>query len=401
METTERGVCLRGFLAGGWRKGKDGVAVLLSEREASCGLLLTTNQVQGAPLTVSREHRRKGRVRGVVVNSGNANTLTGERGVRDARRMCEIAARTTGHKPENFLVASTGVIGRRLEMEIVEEGIQKAVEALRSSTEASLEAARAIMTTDRFPKSVSVRIALEDGTPVEIGGIAKGAGMIGPQLAQGTMLAFLTTDAHVPPGEIQGILQEAADQSFNRTLVEGDMSTSDMVVLLANGTAGNRRVDEAFREGLYHVTRELARKVARDGEGATKLLEIRVTRGRNEGEAEEIARSIARSPLVKTAFFGRDPNWGRILAAAGASRGRVDPEKVTLTLRSGDREVPLVEGGEVLAFQGSAELEKAERLLHGEEILVLLDLSLGEGSATVYTCDLSYDYVKINAEYTT
>lgn len=403
MEKTDLGVCNKGFRAGGIRGiggGKYGMAAIVSERETTCSAMFTANRVRAAPLLVSMENLARGRIYGIVANSGNANAYTGREGLEDARRMAAIAAGELGLKPENLLIASTGVIGRRLDMGIVEEGVRALPAALGTDSGASLRAAEAIMTTDRSPKAASVRVELEDGTEVGVGGIAKGAGMIGPDLRHATMLAFLTTDAVVPKADIDALLAEAVEESFNMTLVDGDTSTNDMVVLLANGAAGNKETG-GLEEGLEHVTRELARMIARNGEGATKLLVIRVEGAKSRGDARKAARTIGRSSLVKTAFFGGDPNWGRIVAAAGYSGAEFDPERLSLSLRSGGREAVLVEKGKVLAFQGTRELVAAEEVIKGEEVEVVLDLRQGGERATAYSCDMGYEYIRVNAEYTT
>jgi glutamate N-acetyltransferase/amino-acid N-acetyltransferase len=262
MEETEKGICVQGFKAGGWRKGKYGVAIVLSEEQANCALAVTSNRLKAAPLLVSKSHAEEGRARGIVANSGNANAFTGREGLEDAERMCQLAAKELGLKAGDLIVASTGIIGRRLDMRAIEEGIKDVSKNLKATGDASLEAAKALMTTDKFPKMISVKTALKDGTEVEIGGIAKGAGMIAPDLA--TMLCFLTTNAYVPQEKMKSILKEAVDQSFNLTVIDGDTSTNDMVVLLANGLAGNGDVDENFQEGLNYVTRELAKMISKN-----------------------------------------------------------------------------------------------------------------------------------------
>ncbi|MFH1774055.1 MAG: bifunctional ornithine acetyltransferase/N-acetylglutamate synthase [Methanobacteriota archaeon] len=401
MIITRKGVCCQGFRTNGVKKGKYGVAIILSEAPANCALMITSNKIKAAPLLVSQEHFKKRNIFGIVANSGNANAYTGREGIEDAKKMCELAANKFGLKPENFLAASTGVIGRRMDIAAVEEGIKTVVRNLKCAGEASLKAARVILTTDRFHKMVSVKTKLKSGEEIEIGGIAKGAGMIAPQLKHATMMCFLTTNAYVPREKIKKILENAVEQSFNTTIVDGDMSTNDIVVLLANGLAGNSDVDENFQEALNHVTRELAKLIAKDGEGATKLLEITVQNARSRKDATKAARTIARSNLVKTAFFGGDPNWGRIIAALGYSGAKFEPEKLSLFFEAKNKKVCLIDGGKVLAFQDTKELKTAEKILKAKEIKVIADLHAGGESATVFGCDLTYDYVRVNAEYTT
>jgi len=400
MEVIDKGVCVDGFRAAGVRDGKYGVALILSEKECRTALMITSNKVKAAPLFVSAEHAR-GEVYGIVANSGNANAFTGERGLKDARDMCGAAASRFNLNPENLLVASTGVIGRPLDMDKIGKLIEKASDRLSPSSSASREAAKAIMTTDTFEKVISVRTTLKDGTVVEIGGIAKGAGMIAPELMHATMLCFITTNAYIPEEKIDSLLSEAVEDSFNLLVVDGDTSTNDMVVLLANGKAGNKDVDENFREALNFVTRELAKMIARDGEGATKYIEARVKGAFSLEDARKAARAIVSSNLVKAAVFGGDPNWGRIVSAVGYSGCRLEQDKISLFVSDSEREVCLVKEGEPIAFEGTEELEEAEEIFGSREIYITVDLGLGEAEATAFGCDLTYDYVRINAEYTT
>ncbi len=381
-----------GVPAGIKPSGDPDVALLVSDAPATAAGVFTTNQVVAAPVLVSREHLRGGRARAIVVNAGNANACTGDQGIADARRMAAVAAGTLDLSPEEVLVASTGVIGQRLPMDRVEAGIRAA--ALELSDEAA-PAARAIMTTDTRPKEVAVEVRL-NGSRVRIGGIAKGVGMIGPRMA--TLLAFLTTDAAVTPDILQATLNAAVERSFNCITVDGDMSTNDSVLLLANGRSGvplgpGTAALAGFEEALLHVCTRLAKELARDGEGATKLVEIEVSGARTPSEARVVAMTIGNSLLVKTALFGNDPNWGRILAAAGRSGIDIDPARVRLEV-AGFR---LMAEGNPLPF----DREAASHALAAAEVRVCLHLGQGRASATVWTCDLSYDYVRINAEYTT
>lgn len=399
MKLTKKGVCCEGFLAAGVRRGKYGVAIILSEKQANCSVMVTSNRVIAAPLIVTREHAKNRELRGIVANSGCANAYTGKDGIEDARKMCELAALELQVNPDDLAVASTGVIGRRLPMSLIESLTKKAAKNLKCSSAASLATAKAIMTTDRFPKMISVKTTLKSGEEVEIGGIAKGAGMIAPQLKHATMLCFITTNAFVPKEKIDCVLEQAVEQSFNAAIVDGDTSTNDIVILLANGLAKNKDVDENFQSALNYVTRELAKMLVRDGEGATKLIEVNVVNAATKDDAVKVARAIARSNLVKTALFGGDPNWGRIIAAAGYSGAEFNPEEISLYLAAGKESVALVERGKVLAFHDV--LKKAEKIMKKKEIKVLLDLHMGSESATAFGCDLTYNYIKINAEYTT
>ncbi|HEU4754471.1 MAG TPA: bifunctional glutamate N-acetyltransferase/amino-acid acetyltransferase ArgJ [Armatimonadota bacterium] len=387
-----KGFRAAGVAAGIKPSGNPDVALIVSDRPAAAAGVFTTNRVCAAPVLVSREHLRGGHARAIAVNAGNANACTGEEGMRAARRMASLTAGLLGARPEEVLVASTGVIGRPLPLERVERGLREAVAALQPD---GASAARAIMTTDTRPKEVAVEVPV-DGDSIRIGGICKGSGMIAPNMA--TLLAFVTTDAEVWPEILQAELRSAVEQTFNCVTVDGDCSTNDTLLLLANGLSGVRIIpgspaQSAFSEGLLHVCTHLAKELARDGEGATKLVEIRVSGARSASAARKVGLSIANSPLVKTALFGNDPNWGRILCAAGYSGVALDPNRLALTVCG----IPLVREGEPLPFDEAA----TSTALKVPEVLVHLDLGQGKAHATVWTCDLSYDYVRINAEYTT
>jgi len=387
-----------GFLAAGVRAGikerGEDIALIFSERPASAAGVFTTNIVQAAPVIISRARIPRETGRAIVANSGSANACTGEQGLRDARAMAAETARLLGVSEDDVLVASTGIIGRRLPMDKVSAGISQAARSL--SRDGGASAARAIMTTDTRPKEASAEVSV-GGSKVKIGGMAKGAGMICPNLA--TMLAFITTDAAVGPETLQACLSRSAEVSFNCLTVDGDSSTNDTAIILANGAAGNDEIDSegpglrAFQEALDIVTASLAKQIARDGEGATKLIEVTVRGAGSFEDARRIAKAVANSPLVKTAMFGCDPNWGRVLAAAGGAGVRFDPKAVSLLLGP----MPLLQRGEPVDFRA----DEARELLRKPEVGVLLEIGAGPASATVWTCDFSYDYVKINAEYHT
>lgn len=401
LKVTNRGVCVPGFRAAGVKRGKYGVALIRSETPAKASVMLTSNKVKAAPLLVSKEHVNND-IFGIIANSGNANAFTGDAGMEDAREMCSLAAKLLGGKAENYLVASTGVIGRRLDLATVERLANEAARSLEASPKASEDAARAIMTTDTFPKICSVEVELSDGSRYEVGGIAKGAGMIAPKLSHATMLCFLTTNARLEKEEMDEALARAVEQSFNRVVVDGDTSTNDFVVLLANGSAANDSI-AGFQEALNFVTQTLAKSIARDGEGATKYIEVRVLGAVSDSDANLAARAVVGSNLVKSAVFGGDPNWGRIIAALGYSGAEVVPEKITLYVgtKGDERRVCLVEKGKPLALEGTAELKAAEEVLRQKEIYITAELNLGRGRGEAYGCDLTYEYIRINAEYTT
>jgi glutamate N-acetyltransferase/amino-acid N-acetyltransferase len=392
MKEIDKGVCVQGFKASGWRNDNYGIAMILSDVQANCALALTFNRIKAAPLLISERHVKKGKVRGIVANSGNANAYTGKRGLEDAEKMCSLAAKELGIKKEDFIVASTGIIGRKLDLKIIEEGIKKVSKGLDESKEASLRAANAIMTTDKFPKMMCVKTTLKDGTEIELGGIAKGAGMIAPSLH--TMLCFITTNAYVPQEKIKRILMKAVNQSFNMTVIDGDMSPNDLVAFLANGRAGNEDVDENLQKALNYVCTELAKMLAKNAEGATKFLEVKVEEATTIKDARRVAKAIAGSNLVKSAIFGEDPNWGRIVAALGYSGAKFDPDKISLYLN----EICLIEKGEILAFE-RAKLEDARKSMKNKEIEILVKLHTGNAKATAFGCDLTPEYIKINAKH--
>jgi glutamate N-acetyltransferase/amino-acid N-acetyltransferase len=388
----------RGFKAGAASAGikdgarRDDVAIVVADAPCIAAGVFTQCQVVAAPVVVSRDRVRGGHAQGIVLNSGNANACTGEQGLRDARAMAELAAARTGVHPALMLVASTGVIGVPLPMDRVRHGIEQ----LNASEDGGGAAARAIMTTDLVSKEHAVEVQLSTGS-VRVGGMAKGAGMVHPNMA--TMLCVVTTDADVDQRFAQATLQRAADLSFNQISVDGDTSTNDTLVLLASGAAGNGRVvpgspdAEKLATGIEEVCSRLARMVARDGEGATRLVEARVEGARNDEQARRIAREIVRSNLVKAAIYGRDPNWGRIIAAVGNAGASVNPTGVDVFI--GD--VQVAEGGAAASFDAAA----VSDAMGADEVLVRVVLDRGTGKGIAWGCDLTEGYVKINAEYTT
>ncbi|MDI6643088.1 MAG: bifunctional glutamate N-acetyltransferase/amino-acid acetyltransferase ArgJ [Candidatus Hodarchaeaceae archaeon] len=401
--TTVPGFRAAGVRAGIKRRGLDVMLIACVDGPVPAAGAFTTNLVKGAPVLVTAEHLKTRRLGAVVANSGSSNTYTGKRGLRDAYRMAQLTARLLKLRAVNIGVASTGLIGSYLPMRKIEAGIRAAVRELSDSREASLNAARAIMTTDTMPKEIAIRVDLEDGTPVTIAGISKGAGMIRPILKTATMLAFVVTDAAITSDALRAALQQAVDKSFNMINIDGDMSTSDMVLVMANGRAKNRRItlerrDRQFQAGLEYVLTELAWMIAKDGEGASHLIEVQVKNARNLNEARCAARTVAGSNLVKAAVFGRDPNWGRIVAALGRSDIRFDPSKLSLALVSERGRVDLVKRGKPMPKRA---VDRARDLMRSKEIEIHIDLAAGKACATAWGCDLTYDYVRINSRYTT
>jgi glutamate N-acetyltransferase/amino-acid N-acetyltransferase len=377
------------------REGRDDVLVIEAAEGAACAAVFTRNAFCAAPVVVAREHLAS-RPRWLLVNSGNANAGTGTKGLEDARATCRSLAELAGGKPEEVLPFSTGVIGEYLPVDKIAAALPA---ALRTLDEANWEkAARAIMTTDTRPKLASRRVEL-GGTAVAVTGIAKGAGMIHPDMA--TMLAFIATDARIDPASLQACLAEAVECSFNRITVDGDTSTNDACVLLASGAAGHVELGRddpafpAFAAAVREVCDELAEAIVRDGEGATKLIRIVVEEALDAREAHTVAKTVAHSPLVKTAFFASDPNWGRILAAVGrAGCEGLDIDRVSIWLG----EVRIVEnGGRAAAYTEAA----GAAVMARDDILIRIALGRGTATQRVLTCDFSYDYVRINAEYRT
>ena len=377
------------------KPGRLDLALIFSETPATLAAVFTTNKMKAAPVLLGMERATDGNCQAVVVNSGNANACTGPRGMEDARETSRLVAEGLGIPDEAVQVSSTGVIGVQLPMERLRGGVPKLVEGLESGT--LDDVARAIMTTDTFPKLES-RQGEAGGVRYTIAGVAKGAGMIMPNMA--TMLAFIVTDAAVEPAWLRKAFRQVIDASFNVITVDGDTSTNDTALLLANGAAGNPLIKggtpeaDRFMQELQDVVLTLARQIVRDGEGATKFVAITVKGATSAEEARRAAMSVANSSLVKTAFFGQDANWGRILAAVGYAGVAVDPDRVALFFD----DVLMADNG---VFAGGDAETLGSEVLHKKEFTVTVDLRLGEGSATVYTSDLSYDYVKINADYRT
>ncbi|MDQ3812731.1 MAG: bifunctional glutamate N-acetyltransferase/amino-acid acetyltransferase ArgJ [Armatimonadota bacterium] len=394
-----------GFVAGAARGGikmqGDDVALILSKRPATVAAVFTRNLVKAAPVLICARHAANPTARAIIANAGNANCCTGEQGLAAAIAMCQLAAVRIGCDPHEVLVCSTGIIGHPLPMEQVEAAIG-AIELGR--VEATNEAvARAVMTTDTRPKFCAARARI-NGHFVTIGGLAKGAGMIGPDMGpftppatlHATLLSFLTTDAAVPKALLQQALQETVERTFNSVTVDGDTSTNDTCLLLANGASGVQINDTNYAQFtalLNSVCVHLAKMVAADGEGATKLVTVEVTGAATTADARHIAMTVANSPLVKTAIFGGDPNWGRIAAAAGRAGVALDPAELSVALN----EIEVFSGGEPTRF----DLAEAEAAMQGDELTVHVALAEGEAMWTAWTCDFSYDYVKINAEYHT
>ena len=411
MKEINGGVCApKGFTAGGIACGikasskKRDLALIYSERPCAAAAMFTTNTVKAASVLVSQEHASGGAIRAVIANSGNANACTGGAGMDAARKMADLAAGLLSISAKEVAVASTGVIGVPLPIDIIEKGISALGASLSADEAGHAAALEAIMTTDLRRKDGAVEIEI-DGKTVRIGGMTKGSGMIHPNMA--TMLCFITTDAAIAPDVLDACLKQAVRRSFNRLTVDGDTSTNDMVVVMANGAAGNASIAAgspafaAFSAALESLCVKLTRAMARDGEGATKLVTVTVSGAADEAAAETLAKAIASSSLVKAACFGADANWGRILCAMGYSGATFNPDEVDVSFASlgagsaASEEIAVCRGGASLAFSE----EDAKRILTREEIEIRVKAGKGSGAAAAWGCDLTYDYVKINGDY--
>ncbi len=393
----------QGFVANGIHCGirknkeKKDLMLLVSDTLCDAAAVYTQNLVCGAPITVTREHLKNGKARAVICNSGIANTCNAD-GVEKATAMCDLTSRFTGIPADDVIVASTGVIGQPIDLTPIENGMQALVSGL--SADGADAAAQAIMTTDTVQKSMAVRFEL-DGKPCTIGAMAKGSGMIHPNMA--TMLSFITTDANITPEMLQDALDWCVHRSYNMLSVDGDTSTNDTVAILASGHCGNTRIETQnedyakFCRALFKVCNYMVRMLAKDGEGATKLVLCEVQNAPDEETARICAKSVIRSPLVKTAMFGADANWGRVLCALGYAGAQIDVSKIDVRFSSAKGDITVCENGAGIPFSE----EKAKEILLADEITILVDLKDGEAEATAYGCDLTYDYVKINGDYRT
>ncbi len=408
MKFIDGGVCAaKGFTAGGVHCGvkagsdpaKRDLALILSEKECAAAAVYTMNRVKAAPLYVTMEHLEDGVCRGIIANSGNANACA-PHSHENALEMCTMAATATGLKAQDFVVASTGVIGVDIDLAPIQAGLPGLAKSLSGDAAGSDAAAHAIMTTDTVKKERAVEVVI-GGKTVTIGAIAKGSGMIHPNM--GTMLCFITTDCAITHELLQDALHEIVPRTFNRVTVDGDTSTNDMCVVLANGMAGNEQIEwkdedyAAFTEALKAVCVDMARAIAADGEGASRLITCTVHHARGEDSAERLAKAVVSSSLVKAAMYGADANWGRVICAMGYSKAPFRPEFVDIRFSSSAGTVPVCEKGAGLTFDE----DLAKQVLTQEEVIIDVSLNEGEEQATCWGCDLTYDYVKINGDYRT
>lgn len=393
--TYPKGFQAAGVKAGIKKSGNLDLALIYTEKEAAVAGVFTQNAVAAAPVLVSKEVVKAGKAHAIIANAGCANACTGEQGIADAKAMAAITAEQLGCGPQEVIVGSTGVIGVNMPMEKIKSGIGEVVKAL--AADGSENAGKAIITTDTYSKACATEIELDSGCKVRFGAIAKGSGMIQPNMA--TMLCYITTDAAIVPGLLQEALSEIVETTFNMISVDGDMSTNDMVIVMANGAAGNPVIKEKngdyckFYDALKEICTGLAKRIAADGEGATKFLTINVKGTKSFADAKTVAMSIAKSPLVKTAFFGEDPNWGRVICAVGYAGVPMVPEKTVVRFGG----IPVYANGVGAKFDE----EKLRGVMAEHDIVIDVEMGLGEAEATVWSCDFSYEYVKINGEYHT
>ena len=407
LKFIDGGVCAaQGFKAAGIHVGvkthanwKKDVALIVSDVDCAASAVFTKNVVKAAPIHVDKTHLADGKARAIIANSGNANACA-PHGEENAIKMCQAAAKAIGCKPEDVLVSSTGVIGQTINVQVIEDGVPELYGALAHSAEASDAAAHAIMTTDTEKKEVAVETVI-GGKVVRMGGIAKGSGMIHPNM--GTMLCFLTTDCAISPEMIKTALLETVNVSFNRISVDGDTSTNDSCMVLANGLAGNAVITEkgedyaAFLEALQALCTELAKKMASDGEGAKHLITCTVKGAADEAQAETVSKSVISSTLTKAAIFGADANWGRVLCAMGYSGEEFDPDKVDVHFASAAGDIEVCHQGRGLDFDE----DLAKKILTEHDIEINITMGEGSGSCTCWGCDITYDYIKINGDYRT
>ncbi len=398
MKLLDNGICsIDSIKTNGYREGKFGVTIISHENLTAVGVY-TNNRAYAAPIDITKEHLKNGKISAVIINSGNANCYTKEKGFKRGLELAQLVADTLEIPLDEVAVASTGVIGHQLPLDILKPVATKSLSDLGNSRDHATKAAEAILTTDTVIKECAVESTLKDGTPFRVAGMCKGSGMIAPNM--GTMLGFITTNLEVSQDELQDALRSSVKKSFNMVVVDGDESTNDTVLLMSTNEV-KADLDENFQQALDYVSTSLAKQIAKDGEGATKYMEVECTGAGSVDDAITISKSIVSSSLVKTALFGNDPNWGRIIDAMGYCGVDFDADNVSIAISSSDDEAVIVDKGEVMTFSSPDLLEEAENIMKNEEVFISVNIHSGDCSATAFGCDLTYDYVKINAEYTT
>ncbi len=398
IKTLNDGICsINGIKASGFKEGKYGISIIYHEN-LTASAVYTSNKVYAAPVTITKKHLQNGKISAVLANSGNANCYTKKEGIIKGLELTQFVADKLEIPVEDVAVTSTGVIGRQLPLDILKPIAEKSIEQLEHSKKASTDAATAIMTTDTIPKECAVESTLNDGTVFKVAGICKGSGMIAPNM--GTMNAFIITDLDLTKEELEIALRKAVNKSFNMIVVDGDESTNDTAILMSTNEIKGQ-IDEKFQEALDHVCISLAKIMAKDGEGASKYIEAVVEGASSLDDAILASKSIVSSSLVKSAVFGADPNWGRIIAAVGYSKASFDPDDVSISIEANDDKVTIVDHGDVKTYTNPDLLKQAEIIMKEKTIIIRVNLFNGSYSTRAYGCDLTYDYVKINAEYTT
>ena len=398
IKQLDKGLCsLEEIKTCGYREGKYGVTVIY-HKNSTAAAVYTKNKVYAAPITITRKHIADGKISAILVNSGNANCYTKEEGIEKGLELAQLAADKLEIPLEEVAVASTGVIGRQMPMDILKPIAEKSIEKLDNNRQSATDAARAIMTTDTVPKEIAVESQLNDGTTFKIAGICKGSGMIAPNM--GTMLGFITTDLKADKDMLHECLLKSVEKSFNMVVVDGDESTNDTVILMSTNTQVGD-IDENFQEALDYVCMSLAKQIAKDGEGAEKFMEVECLGANSLTDAIKVSKSVVSSSLVKTALKGADPNWGRIISAVGYSGVEFNPEIVSISIASKTDEVIIVDKGNVTTYEDPKLLEKAEEIMKEKEVIIRVNLHEGDYSITAYGCDLTCEYVHINADYTT
>ncbi|RAP54304.1 MAG: bifunctional ornithine acetyltransferase/N-acetylglutamate synthase [Methanosphaera sp. rholeuAM130] len=398
MKELDMGICSIDTLkASGYREGKYGVTILYHENSTAAAVY-TSNQVYAAPISITRKHIADGNISAILINSGNANCYTKEEGIEKGLELAQLVADDLNIPLEDVAVCSTGVIGRQMPLDILKPVAIKSLEKLSNSRQNATDAAQAIMTTDTVKKECAVESTLKDGTKFKVAGICKGSGMIAPNM--GTMLGFITTDVSFNKDTLQTALNKAVEKSFNMVVVDGDESTNDTVILMATNDV-EAEYDENFQEALDYVCMSLAKQIAKDGEGAQKFMEVTCKGARSQNDAILVSKSIVSSSLVKTALKGADPNWGRIISAMGYSGVEFDPDNVSISISSKTDTAIIVDKGYVTTYDDEGILEKAENIMKQKDVFIKVNLHDGDYSATSYGCDLTCEYVHINADYTT
>ena len=398
MKELDMGICsIDNLKVSGYREGKYGVTILY-KKDSTAAAVYTTNQVYAAPITITRKHIADGRISAILVNSGNANCYTKEEGITKGLELAGLVADKLEIALEDVAVCSTGVIGRQMPLDILKPVAVKSMDNLSNSRENATAAAEAIMTTDTVKKEYAVESTLEDGTTFRVAGICKGSGMIAPNM--GTMLGFVVTDLALDKDTLQVAIGKAVEKSFNMVVVDGDESTNDTVILMATGDVEGE-YDDNFQEALDYVCMSLAKQIAKDGEGAEKFMEVTCNGANTLEDAIKVSKSIVSSSLVKTALKGADPNWGRIISAMGYSGVEFDPDNVSISISSKSDTAVIVDKGYVTTYDDESILSRAENIMKEKDVFIDVDLHDGNFSATSYGCDLTCEYVHINADYTT